>query len=193
MRAHARIAMGALAAAIAVGGVACGGSEGGGGGDEAPTTDGHTTSAPPPPATTAHQHNPREPDPGLPPCTAGYQDGLKLNSEPIPPSASAPHGEVKEVYVNQTRATIAPEGAQAFPYPDGTVVAKTGSRGGDNAAIVAIMRKEAGLDPEHGDWQFVEYSRSSPDAEYALLASDSVCWTCHVNAESTDWVYTRLE
>ena len=133
-----------------------------------------------------------EPEPGLPGDTAGFRDGLRLNPAPLPENAGAPHGEVKNVYVNRTRAEIAPGGNQAFPYPDGSVVTKTGSRGGDDAAIVAIMRKVAGVDPEHGDWEFIEYSRSSADAAYTVLAQDAVCWGCHQGAIDTDWVFTRL-
>jgi hypothetical protein len=165
--------------------------------DGSATTEATTEAAPEPAPEPEPPAEPDPPpavaDPGLPQYTAGFRDGLKLNAAPIPPNAGAPHGETKNVYVNQTRDAIAPGGTQAFPYPEGTVVTKTGSRSGDDAAIVAIMRKVAGADPEHGDWEFIEFSRSSAGEPYTVLAQDSVCWTCHAGATDTDWVFTRLQ
>ncbi len=187
----------ALSAGVLVAG--CGGDDGD---SAAATTEAPTETTPDPaPEPDPEPEPPAEPDPpptpkpdpGLPEDTAGFRDGLKLNSAPIPPNAGAPHGETKNVYVNQTRETIAPGGTQAFPYPDGSIVVKTGSRGGDDAAIVAIMRKVAGADPEHGDWEFIEFSRSATSDPYTVLAQDAVCWTCHAGATDSDWVFTRLE
>ena len=63
--------------------------------------------------------------PGLPDDVAGYTQWLKLNAEPIPPVPGGdPHNGTKNVYVNQTRDTIAPNGTQQFPYPDGSIVVK---------------------------------------------------------------------
>ncbi len=95
--------------------------------------------------------------------------------------------------MSPTRAEITQGGEQRFPYPDGAVVLKAGSQGGDDAAIIAVMRKVAGVDPAHGDWEYIEWSRSSADSEYTVLARDEVCWTCHAGAEQTDWVFTTLE
>ena len=171
------------------------------GGDD----DGDGTTAAETPATTAAAEPDPEPepepepdpqpvaDPGLPDYTAGFVGGTKLNAAPIPENSGAPHGEVKNVYVNQAPETIAPGGTQAFPYPDGTGVVKTGSQGSDGAAIVAAMRKVQGADPDHGDWVFEEFSRSSADAPYTLLASNESCWGCHAGATDTDWVFTELE
>lgn len=188
------VAAAGLIASVALVGAACGGDD-----DDADATT-EAPDATAPPATTAPELPPEpdpppppEPAPGLPEFTAGFENGLRLNSRPIPPDAGAPHGEVKNVYVNQTRATIAPDGTQVFPYPEGSIVTKTGSRGGDDAAIVAVMRKVSGADPEHGDWIFEEWSRSSSAEPYTPLASGAVCWSCHVNAESTDWVFTTLD
>jgi hypothetical protein len=37
----------------------------------------------------------------------------------------------------------------------------------------------------------VEYARESSGARYEVLASDSVCWGCHVGAEATDWRFVQ--
>ena len=135
------------------------------------------------------------PLPGLPEDVAGYTQWLKLNAEPIPPVAGGdPHNGTKNVYVNQTRATIAPNGEQQFPYPDGSIVVKEASRPGkDYVGLIAIMRKKAGVDPDHNDWEFIEYVRNAPDAEFSVIARDGVCWGCHTRVEDIDYVFTELE
>jgi len=194
-----------IGAAAALGGglAACGGDDDSSDAD-ATTEEAPAATAQAEPATTEQAPAPTtteapEPEPppmaapGLPQDVAGFMSWLRLNAEPIPPDPAAPHGETKNVFVNQTRADLTQGGSQQFPYPNGTIVVKEGSRGGDRAAIVAIMRKMAGVDPAHGDWEYIEYARNSPDEAYTVLAQDEVCWTCHAAAEGTDWVYTALE
>lgn len=133
--------------------------------------------------------------PGLPDDVAGYTRWLKLNANPIPPVAGGdPHNGTKNVYVNQTVDTIAPDGIQLFPYPDGSIVVKDATRPGkDYIGLVAIMRKKAGTDPDHNDWEFIEYTRNAPDAEFNVIAKDRVCWGCHAQVEDIDYVFTELD
>jgi hypothetical protein len=53
------------------------------------------------------------------------------------------------------------------------------------------MRKVRGLDPQHNDWEWVQYTRDSADSGFEVIARDAVCWTCHEVAKPTDYVYTR--
>ena len=133
--------------------------------------------------------------PGLPDDVAGYTQWLKLNAEPIPPVPGGdPHNGTKNVYVNKTREDIAPNGEQQFPYPDGSIVVKEASRPGkDYVGLIAIMRKQAGVDPAHNDWEFIEYVRNAPDAEFRVIAKDGVCWGCHSAVEDIDYVFTVLD
>ncbi|MDE0465567.1 MAG: cytochrome P460 family protein [Candidatus Poribacteria bacterium] len=133
--------------------------------------------------------------PGLPQDVAGYTQWLKLNADPIPPVPGGdPHNGTKNVYVNQTRDTIAPNGTQQFPYPDGSIVVKDAIRPGkDFIGLIAIMRKKAGVDPEHNDWEFIEYVRNAADAEFRVIAKDGVCWGCHARVKDIDYVFTKLE
>lgn len=135
------------------------------------------------------------PLPGLPDDIAGYTQWLKLNAEPIPPVPGGdPHNGTKNVYVNKTRDDIAPNGEQQFPYPDGSIVVKDANRPGkDYVGLIAIMRKKAGVDPDHNDWEFIEYVRNAPDAEFRVIAKDGVCWGCHARAEDLDYVFTELD
>lgn len=149
-------------------------------------------------ADTTEPVQPEEPIvalPGLPADVAGYTQWLKLNAEPIPPVPGGdPHNGTKNVYVNKTRVDIAPNGEQVFPYPDGSIVVKDAIRPGkDYIGLIAIMRKKAGADPDHNDWEFVEYVRNAPDAEFSVIARDGVCWGCHARVEDIDYVFTELD
>lgn len=144
---------------------------------------------------STHPEEPVVALPGLPDDVAGYTQWLKLNAEPIPPQGGGdPHNGTKNVYVNQTRDTIAPNGTQQFPYPDGSIVVKEASRPGkDYIGLIAIMRKEAGTDPDHNDWEFTEYLRDAPDAAFSLKFQGGICWGCHTQVEDIDYVFTELD
>ena len=151
----------------------------------------------PPPAEQMPQPEPEPPValPGLPADIAGYEGWLKLNAQPIPPAAGGdPHRGTKNVYVNQTREAIAPNGEQQFPYPDGTIVVKEATRPGkDFIGLVAVMWKEAGSNPDAGDWRFEEFLRSAPDADFRLAFEGGVCTGCHSRVAATDFVFVPLE
>ena len=133
--------------------------------------------------------------PGLPDDIAGYEGWLKLNAQPIPPAPGGdPHNGTKNVYVNQTREVIAPNGQQQFPYPDGTIVVKEATRPGkDFIGLVAVMWKEAGSNPDAGDWRFGEFLRNAPDADFRLAFEGGICIGCHSGVAATDFVFVPLE
>ena len=132
---------------------------------------------------------------GLPEDVAGYETWLKLNAEPIPPvPGSDPHNGTKNVYVNKDRGAIAPDGEQQFPYPDGSIVVKEATRPNkDYIGLIAIMRKVEGSDPDHNDWEFIEYTRNEQGADFTVLASGRNCWGCHARVEDMDYVFTKLD
>jgi len=129
---------------------------------------------------------------GLPRDIAGYERWTKLNFRPLPNRGGTAHHGVKRVYVNRSRAVLAPGGKQRFPYPNGTIVVKTGSEGGV-VTLVAIGRKRRGTDRAHADWQFVEYTRSRAGERFGEIARGQVCYGCHVGARRTDWIFTPAD
>jgi hypothetical protein len=198
-----------LAAALALGLTACGsddedGSGGGGYGYGAapPVTTAPPASESSPAPTTASAPAPQPPpEPtalaGLPAFTAGFQSWDRLNAEPIPPDSAQTrrvgfdaHRGTKDVYVSVPKSRLTRGGT----YPDGTILVKA-ARTDDEITLAAIMRKVQGVDPAHGDWEFVEYKRSSPGAAFATDASltGATCWSCHATAMDTDWVFTPLD
>lgn len=141
------------------------------------TTEETTTEAAPPPS------RPKAP-PGVPRFVAGYRDWNKLNAQPLPPRDADPHNGTKDVFASR-RAR-----GNGF-FPNGTVVVKEATRpGADFIGLIAIMRKERGADPAHNDWVFVEYTREAADERFRLQAEGAVCWSCHVGAADSDYVFT---
>ena len=161
-----------------------------------PTTSGEattsvpetTTTAPEPPdeqATTEPAPPAPEAPPGVPGFAAGYRKWVKLNREPIPPRDADPHLGTKNVYASKERR---PSGR--FPY--GTTVVKDASRPGtDFVGLIALMRKERGADPPHNDWVFVEYTREGRGNRFREVSSGAVCWSCHMGALDSDYVFTE--
>ena len=194
MRGARLIAAGLVSCALAVAG--CGGDDpvAGTATSEAPGTIA-STPAPPPTAAAPEPAPPPPPEPlaGLPGDTAGYEAWDRINADPIPDGSPAAqrvgfdaHGGTKNVYVTPG-AERGPDG-----WPDGTIVVKAAGDDPGAPTLIAIMRKIAGSDAEHGDWEFVEYKRDSPGGTFATSPAlrDATCWSCHARALDTDWVFT---
>jgi hypothetical protein len=120
----------------------------------------------------------------VPAFVADYRDWIKLNDAPIPPRSSDPHNGTKNVYASKERLA-------GGRFPAGTIVVKDATRpGADFIGLIAIMRKERGADPAHRDWVFVEYTRDARNERFEETASGAVCWSCHMGALDSDYVFT---
>lgn len=120
---------------------------------------------------------------GLPAYVAGYQQWQRINKKPIVGGSSA-HTGTKNVYTSRRKS-----GAR---FPAGTIIVKAGSHPGRKwIYLIAVMRKVKGSNPAANDWQMVEYTRSSPTGRFSKLAEGQLCLSCHVLAQSNDYVYTR--
>jgi hypothetical protein len=147
-----------------------------------PTTEEATTAE-----TTTEEAPPPAPEapPGVPGFVAGYRSWTKLNDAPIPPRTSDPHNGTKNVYASRERR---PDGR----FPAGTIVVKDAVRPGASfVGLIAIMRKRPGADPAHGNWVFVEYTRDARGERFQEIASGAVCWSCHMGALESDYVFTE--
>jgi Cytochrome P460 len=174
-----------MLAALLVAG--CGGEAGPEGPSQEPSTPTQTEAASEPSATQPPPKPEPKALPGLPAYTAGYTKWTRLNRKPIPPRESGDaHLGTKRVFASEKRRANG-------RFPHGTIVVKDAQRPGkDFIGLIAVMRKERGVDPEHNDWTFVEWTREGPQDRFELTARDAVCWTCHAGAEQTDylWIYT---
>lgn len=128
-----------------------------------------------------------KPLPGLPRYTAGYRSWTKLNRRPVPPRASGDaHSGTKNVYASK----LPPRGSSRYPY--GTIIVKEASRPGKRfLGLIAVMRKVRGASPRNNDWVMIEWTRSSARARFSELARGQVCYSCHVGARRTDYVWTK--
>lgn len=117
---------------------------------------------------------------GLPAYTNGFEKWPKLNRRPFTSTGplSSAHAGVKNVYASKRKRGRA--------FPNGTVIVKTIVKPGTRfVGQFAVMRKVKGR------WQFVEWERSSPRARYRLLAQGQLCQSCHAQARSNDYVFTK--
>ncbi len=123
--------------------------------------------------------------PGIPKVFQPYKTWNKVNAKPIPNTRTTAHPGIKNVYAS--KKTVKGR------YPFGTLIVKEGfstSGGKRFVSLIATMRKARDLDPAHGNWKFIEWTRSSPTARFAEIARDATCWSCHALAKQKDWVYT---
>lgn len=127
-----------------------------------------------------------KPLPGLPSYTAGYTQWTKLNAKPIPPRRSGDaHLGTKNVYASK----LPPRGSTR--YPVGTVIVKEIRRPGARfVGVLAAMRKLAGVKANNG-WRMIEWSRPSGRSRFTVLAQGQLCFSCHVQVRSRDYVFTR--
>lgn len=170
---------------LAVAGAACGSSNPQPPPQAAPptTSEQATTESAERPRTKPQRKKAKAP-PGIPRFVAGYRGWVKLNDGPIPPRDADPHLGTKNVFASRRPGTDS-------RFPAGTIVVKESVRpGADFVGLIAIMRKQRGADPAHHDWIFVEYTREAPDSRFGETASGAVCWSCHIGAEATDYVFT---
>jgi hypothetical protein len=124
------------------------------------------------------------PLPGLPQYTQGYTKWTKLNRAPIPKRANDAHFSIKNVYASRLPR------AGSARYPLGTVIVKEGRvQPGAPVTLIAIMRKTA-VRANNG-WVMIEWTRPNGRARFTELARGQVCYSCHVGARRTDYVFTK--
>jgi hypothetical protein len=119
---------------------------------------------------------------GLPLYVNGYAKWPRLNARPIVGGSSA-HVGVKQVYASKRK-----RGAR---FPVGTIVVKTARPAGAKwLSLVATMRRIQGR--QNGGWRWEEFTRSSPSQRFRRVAfAESGCAACHMQAQATDYVFTR--
>jgi hypothetical protein len=123
------------------------------------------------------------PLPGLPQYTVGYKAWFKINRTPIPQSDGDAHPGTKNVFASKR--------AVRGRYPVGTVIVKEVFRRGQRYPyVIAAMRKLKGR-TAHNGWVMIEWTRRSERTRFSVLAQGEICYSCHVGAKATDYVFTR--
>lgn len=107
----------------------------------------------------------------------------------------AAHGGTKRVWASPQRDALVDGATQRFPDPDGTVIVKQGTQGGE-VTLIALMEKTGAGGSNTGGWRYAEYTRATGEAAFAKVGlPQSGCAGCHMNANTrqpTDWVFWSL-
>jgi hypothetical protein len=139
---------------------------------------------------------PDDPNATKPDAYNGYQTWKKVNTSTISGDetgvlGSAHEGSAgfREVYVNATGEAVS--GGASLPYPVGSVIVKesfknAGGSKGDLSSVTIMAKREAGYDPDNGDW---EYLMLNPRMKVQAQGRLSGCISCHLAADS-DFVFT---
>jgi hypothetical protein len=110
----------------------------------------------------------------LPAYTNGYAKWRKLNKKPV--TTPGGHNGVKNVYASKRKV--------GTRYPNGMVIVKT-------IRNDAFLNQFAAMRKVRGAWRFVEWQRSDAGARFRILAQGRLCQSCHMQARSNDFVFTR--
>ena len=106
-----------------------------------------------------------------------------------------PHAHTSiRIYMDASAAKAFEAGST--PYPVGAVIVKeklllsyrTGpgqSTPGDRSGVGGMVKRDAGFDPEHGDWEYF-YFEDPKQVESGAIAS---CVDCHASAKAKDHVF----
>jgi hypothetical protein len=125
------------------------------------------------------------PLPGIPRYAQPYKSWTKLNAKPIPRRSADAHDGTKNVYASK----LPPRGSTR--YPVGSVIVKEGFRPGKRfVGLIAVMRKVKATGLNNG-WVMIEWVRSSANARFTEIARGQICYSCHVGAKKTDYVFTK--
>lgn len=91
-------------------------------------------------------------------------------------------------YMNNRAAKVFREHASAYPVGSVIVKEKLELTYGENqktTGLAGMVKREAGYDPEHGNWEYFFVDDVTPMRHGAIES----CVTCHAKAASSDYVF----
>jgi hypothetical protein len=102
--------------------------------------------------------------------------------------ASGPHAlTAVRIYMSNSAAEVF--GRSEARYPVGSIIVKEkdawGEKGTSHDGVGGMIKRPAGYDPEHGDWEYF-YFESTEKIERGRIAS---CVQCHTGASGKDYVF----
>lgn len=102
------------------------------------------------------------------------------------PQDRSPHAD------HAINVRVNPTGREAFlarkPVPVGTVVVKEKLTNGKVVAVGTMTKREAGYDPEYGDWEY-SYRELKADALPATVGKIESCIACHRTVKQKDYLF----
>ena len=128
-----------------------------------------------------------------------YGAWMQVNATPITGDetgmlGSTVHGGetgFRNVFVNSIGEPVS-TGAADLPYPVGTIVVKETFRPADGqpgrlAGVTVMVKRDAGYDPDHGDWEYLNLSAGLRIRSAGALRA---CYECHIAATASDYIFT---
>ncbi len=90
-----------------------------------------------------------------------------------------PHGALLTIRMNETAYN-----AVGGTMPDGAIIVKENHTPAGDLAAITVMYKQAGYDPDNGDWFWLKNTTDGSDDRAGMLMG---CQDCH--ADGTDYVF----
>jgi hypothetical protein len=115
---------------------------------------------------------------------------FKLNADGTSPEGveSPHHVPALRYFVSPAHANAVKAGQQ--PYPVGTTIVKeklASAEAEKPFAVAAMVKRDAGYDPDHGDWEYVYTTLGEkPETQRGKLES---CIQCHRIKKEEDYLY----
>ncbi len=101
-------------------------------------------------------------------------------------AGQAPHGALHRIYVNRTLLEGLPVADSVAP--NGSIIVKDNLTASRELAVVTVMAKVQGYNPEAGDWFWARYG---PDGSIQAEGKLNGCITCHEGVADNDYVIVR--
>jgi hypothetical protein len=98
---------------------------------------------------------------------------------------SPPHGALLSTYLNPGAEEVMK--SKSGQMPDGAVIIKENFMPDRTLAALTVMYKEAGYDPEHGDWFWTKFAA---DGKIQATGKAKGCIACHGAVRSNDFIFT---
>ena len=129
----------------------------------------------------------------------GYTSWTKMNKQPITGDATGVLGSAhegargfREVFINDVGKNAGSGGS----YSQGTLIVKesykkasSGGKG-DLTGLTIMVKREAGYDPENGDWEYLNATSALKIRAQGKLGG---CINCHAAAFDSDYVFTKMQ
>jgi hypothetical protein len=145
--------------------------------------------------------HPVAPPPQAGPLGIDYKDWPRVTEKPyqVKPAAAmlcAPFTAFQDRGPHTDCAIVVrvnPLGLECFksrkPVPVGTVVIKEKHTNGQQVAVAAMIKREAGYDPDHGDWEYAFEKLGAGQERKVERGKLSSCIECHQGVRATDYLF----
>jgi hypothetical protein len=98
-----------------------------------------------------------------------------------------PHGKFITTYVNKPALKAIHK--KTDPLPDGSIVIAENFSPDKTLAVISVMYKKAGYNPQGGDWFWAEYG---VDGKTRREGKEFYCFSCHQRQKQQDFLFSGI-